>query len=123
MQKEELLSLLSPAAREAFDRAKLLARARGGVLSPLHIVVALLEDNAAVSEQAAEFLRPATQALLNHYPLPAESITIPKDTQAVIAAAGDLAREEGAELSSPDHLLRAALASALVRDALSDDSQ
>ncbi|HKP84851.1 MAG TPA: ATP-dependent Clp protease ATP-binding subunit [Blastocatellia bacterium] len=123
MQKEELLNLLSPAAREAFDRARQLARARGGVLSPLHIVVALLEDSAVVSEQAAELLRSATEALLTRYPLPAESITIPKDTQAVIAAAGGMAHSEGARLSSPDHLLRAAFASAIVRDALGDPSQ
>lgn len=120
MQKEELLNLLSPAAREAFERAKLLARTRGGVLSPLHIVVALLEDFAVVSEQAAELLRSATQVLVSRYPLAAESITIPKDTQAVIAAAGGLAHREGNGLSSTEQLLRAALESALVRDSLGE---
>jgi ATP-dependent Clp protease ATP-binding subunit ClpC len=120
MQKEELLNLLSPAAREAFERAKLLARARGGVLSPLHIVVALLENGGSLSDQTAELLRSAVGALLARYPLPGESITIPKDTQAVIEQAGESARSCGKSLASPDELLRAALASPLVRNALGD---
>jgi ATP-dependent Clp protease ATP-binding subunit ClpC len=118
MQKEELLSLLSPAARKAFERAKELACARGGALTPLHIVVALLEDEASASEQAAESFRAATEILVTRFPLPSESITIPKDTQSVIAQAGELARSEGATAATPDHLLRAAVASSLVRDAL-----
>jgi ATP-dependent Clp protease ATP-binding subunit ClpC len=120
MLKEQLLSLLDTTAREAFERAKPLARARGGVLTPLHILVALLEDSAAVSEQSAELLRSATSALLSRYVLPGEALTIPKDTQAVIVHAGEMARAEGAQFASPDHLLRATLASALVRDALGD---
>ncbi|MGA9771023.1 MAG: ATP-dependent Clp protease ATP-binding subunit [Blastocatellia bacterium] len=123
MQKEQLLSLLDTTAREAFERAKPLARARGGVLTPLHILVALLEDSAPVSEQSAELLRSATAALLSRYPQPGDAITISKDTQAVISHAGELAQTEGAALATPDHLLRAALASPLVRDVLGDVSQ
>jgi ATP-dependent Clp protease ATP-binding subunit ClpA len=123
MQKEELLSLLSPAALEAFERARGLARARGGALTPLHLVAALLEDEAVKSEQAAESLRAATEILVARFPLPSESITIPKDTQSVIARAGELAHSEGATAAAPDHLLRAAVASSFVRDALGDALQ
>src|ERR1044072_1530217 len=120
MQKEQLLSLLDTSAREAFERAKPLARARGGVLTPLHILVALLEDSAPASEQSSELLHSATDALLSRYTQPGETITIPKDTQAVISQAGEMAQAEGAALATPDHLLRAALASPFVRDALND---
>lgn len=123
MQKEQLLSLLDTAAREAFERAKPLARARGGMLTPLHILVTLLEGPAAASEKSAGLLRSATDALLSRYTQPGEAITIPKDTQAVISHAGELAQAEGAAHASPDHLLRAALASSFVREALGDASQ
>ncbi|HKS39810.1 MAG TPA: hypothetical protein VJX74_04300 [Blastocatellia bacterium] len=92
MQKEQLLSLLDTSAREAFERAKPLARARGGVLTPLHILIALLEDSAPASEQSAELLHSATDALLSRYTQPGETITIPKDTQAVISRADRLAQ-------------------------------
>jgi ATP-dependent Clp protease ATP-binding subunit ClpC len=120
MQKEQLLNLLSPAARETFERAKHLARARGGVLSPLHLLVALLEELPSPAEPRTHWLQPALAALLARYPLPGESITVLKDTQAVIAEAGELARAEGGAQASPDHLLRVVLASAQVHDALSD---
>jgi ATP-dependent Clp protease ATP-binding subunit ClpC len=123
MQKEQLLSLLDTSAREAFERAKPLARARGGVLTPLHILIALLEDSAPASEQSAELLHSATDALLSRYTQPGETITIPKDTQAVISHAGEMAQAEGATLATPDHLLRATLASPFVRDALGDVTQ
>lgn len=120
MQKEQLLNLLSPSARETFERAKHLARARGGVLSPLHLLVALLEELSSSAEPRARLLQPAINLLLARYPLPGESITVLKDTQAVIAEAGELARAEGIEQASPDHLLRVVLANAQVHEALSE---
>src|SRR5215212_7535052 len=101
MQKEELLNMLGPHAREEFERAKLLARARGGVLSPLHLVVTLLEGLSPASEQAARTFGEAFKALSARYPLPGESITIPRDTQAVIREAGRLAVAEGGDLVTP----------------------
>jgi ATP-dependent Clp protease ATP-binding subunit ClpC len=123
MQKEELLNMLGPHAREEFERAKLLARARGGVLSPMHLVVTLLERVSPASEQAAQTLREAVKALSARYPLPGESITIPKDTQAAIREAGRLARAEGSDLVTPAYLLRAALGSPAVRETLGDMSK
>lgn len=123
MQKEELLNMLGPHAREEFERAKLLARARGGVLSPLHMVVTLLESLSPASEQAAQTLREAFKGLSARYPLPGESITIPKDTQAAIQEAGRLARAEGSDLVTPAYLLRAGLASPAVREILGDTSK
>jgi len=123
MQKEELLNLLAPPAREEFERAKLLARAKGGVLSPLHLVVTLLESLSPVSQQAAQTLLGATKALLARYPLPGESITIPKDTQAVIEEAGRLAQAEGRDLVTPACLLRAALRSQSVQEVIGNTSE
>jgi ATP-dependent Clp protease ATP-binding subunit ClpA len=123
MQREELLNMLGPDAREEFERAKLLARARGGVLSPLHLVVTLLEGLATASEQAARSLREAFKSLAARYPLPGESITVPKDTQTAIREAGRLAQAEGSDLVTPAYLLRAALRSPVVREALGDTSQ
>src|SRR5262249_19565485 len=43
MSKQELLNRLAPEARDIFDQARQLALARGGILSPVHLLVALLE--------------------------------------------------------------------------------
>jgi ATP-dependent Clp protease ATP-binding subunit ClpC len=123
MQKEELLNLLGPDAREIFERAKMLAHARGGVLSPLHLFVTLLESLSQTSERAARTLLEAENELSIRYPLPGESITIPKDTQAVIREAGRLAGAEGSELVTPAYLVRAALGSQAVYEALGDRSE
>ncbi|HEX8185156.1 MAG TPA: ATP-dependent Clp protease ATP-binding subunit, partial [Blastocatellia bacterium] len=123
MQKEELLNLLAPPAREEFERAKLLARARGGVLSPLHLLVTLLEGLSPIPEQAARTLLQASGVLSTRYPLAGESITVPKDTQAVIREAGRLAEAEGGGLVTPAYLLRAALRSQAVEDALGNTSE
>jgi ATP-dependent Clp protease ATP-binding subunit ClpA len=123
MQKEEILSLLDRDARDAFERARHLGLARGGVLSPLHLVVALLARSPALHADSDRLLRAATEALLKRYPLAGESLTVTKDTQAVISEAGCAAHDEGRDVAAPEHLLRAALASPTVRDALSDARQ
>ena len=92
MQKEQLLNLLGPQARAAFEEAKRLARARGGLLSPLHLVAALLEsispgDDASRSERA-RLLEAANMILATSFPAPGESLTVTKETQAVITSAG-----------------------------------
>jgi len=120
MQKEQILSLLDSEAREAFERARHLGLARGGVLSPLHLVVALLARSPALHADSDRLLRSATEALLKRYPLAGESLTVTRDTQAVISDAGDMAHAEGHELAAPEYLLRAALSSPSVRDALSE---
>lgn len=120
MQKEQLLSLLDPGARDAFERARNLALARGGVLSPLHLVVALLTSAPSLQAGSASLLMPASEALLKRFPLAGESLTVTKDTQAVIFSAGEMARAEGHSCAAPEHLLRAALASPLVCEALGE---
>jgi ATP-dependent Clp protease ATP-binding subunit ClpC len=120
MQKEQLLSLLDPVARDAFERARLLALARGGVLSPLHLVVALLTDMPSAQAESARLLKAATEALLKRFPLAGESLTVTRDTQAVIFTAGEMAHAEGHDSAAPEHLLRAALESAQVREALGE---
>lgn len=122
MQKEELLTLLDPQARSAFEEAKHLAHARGGVVSPLHIVVAVLNQRSQQEREAAEqtsLLEAANDAIAARFPEPSESITISKETQSIIAEAGRLAKIDGRELASPEHLLSACLSSPSVAEALS----
>ena len=124
MQKEELIRLLGPKAREAFDGARRLACSNGGVLSALHLVVALLQDLPSSSDESsvecAHLLVVALGSLSELYPKPAQSIVVPKETQGVIEDANRLAQAIGSGLVMPAHLLRASLASATVRDALGD---
>ncbi len=125
MHKEELLNLLGPQAREAFDGAKRLARARGGLLSPLHIVAALIEGVSAGDEpsrsQRARLLETASMVLATRFPDPSQSLTVTKETQAVITSAGRVAEAEGSALVTPLYLLRAALASATARKAFREE--
>ena len=44
MQREQLLNLLDQHALDAFEGAKRIALGSGGVLSPLHIVVGVLQS-------------------------------------------------------------------------------
>jgi ATP-dependent Clp protease ATP-binding subunit ClpA len=125
MQKEDLIKLLGPRAREAFDRARKLACSNGGVLSALHLVVALLQDlpSSSLDENSVECARLLTVALgclSTIYPKAAQSIVVPKETQAVIADANRLAVASGAGLVMPAHLLRASIASITVKEALGD---
>src|SRR5258706_9431251 len=103
-------------AREVFDRARKLACSNGGVLSALHLVVALLQDLPSIfDENGAECARLLTVALgclSTLYPEAAQSIVVPKETQAVIADANRLAHPIGEDLVMPAHLLRASIASA-----------
>jgi ATP-dependent Clp protease ATP-binding subunit ClpC len=119
MIKERLLGLLGPEAREAFERAKLLARERGGMVSPLHVAVALLEGLPSGGDQAGP-LQAAHAALAARYSGSSQSIVIPKETQAIIAEAGRLAQSEGGSLVSPAHLLSVALGSPAIKEALGD---
>jgi ATP-dependent Clp protease ATP-binding subunit ClpA len=127
MQKEELLKLLGIEARAAFDAARHLARDRGGVLSPLHIVVALLESlNPATQETTSErarLLLLANFALTRRYPAPAEAITIPKETQTVITEAGRIARDEGSNQATALNLICAAVASPVIDQEFADAAE
>jgi ATP-dependent Clp protease ATP-binding subunit ClpC len=125
MQKEQLLNLLGPQARAAFEDAKRLAHERGGLLSPVHLVVALIgsvspSDEASGSERA-RLLETARMVLAASFPAPAESLTVTRETQAVITSAGRVAEAEGSALVTPLYLLRAALASATARKAFREE--
>ncbi len=123
MQKDERLNQLSSPARQAFDAAKQLALQRGGVLSPLHLLVAMLEyrqRNAEAETEEATLLQASRVAVAERYPLPGLSITITRETQAVIARAGELAEAVNSVDVLPVHLLHAAMANDLVKEALAD---
>jgi ATP-dependent Clp protease ATP-binding subunit ClpC len=122
MPKEDLLNLLDADARLAFDGARQLARARGGLLSPLHLLVAILEHllppHSKGAGEAGRVLSEARGVLAARYPASAESITVPRDTQQVITEAERASAAEGKPAASTRHLLDAALTSEAVTAAL-----
>jgi ATP-dependent Clp protease ATP-binding subunit ClpC len=129
MQREQLLNLLDRQAREAFEAAKRIALAHGGTLSPLHIIVGLIDTSSASEGSASDMTeraslrRAALDAIATRYRGAAETIVVPKETQSIISEAARVAQVEGYVLAAPAHLLRAALASASVKDSLRDGSQ
>jgi ATP-dependent Clp protease ATP-binding subunit ClpC len=126
MQKEQLLNLLDNDARQAFERAKTIARQRGGVLSPLHLIAALLESISLDSEHAhnerARALDCLHKSLSTRHPEGAEDIRVTRETQAAISEASRIAKSEGCVFASSVHLLRAALDEAGVKEVLGDSS-
>jgi ATP-dependent Clp protease ATP-binding subunit ClpC len=121
MQKEQLLNSLGKEARDALENAKQLALWKGGVLSPLHLLTAVLEYLFAKiqpSDEQARFLQTCRDTLAARFPLQGISITITKETQAVITEAAEFAKQDASDNVAPLHLLRAALASAMVKEAL-----
>jgi ATP-dependent Clp protease ATP-binding subunit ClpC len=126
MQKQQLLNLLDTDARQAFERAKTIARQRGGVLSPLHLIAALLESISLDSEHAhnarARALESLHESISARYPKEAEDIRITRETQAAISEASRIAKSEGCVFASSVHLLRAALDDVGVKEVLGDSS-
>jgi ATP-dependent Clp protease ATP-binding subunit ClpC len=124
MEKEQLLNCLGRPAREALENAKQLALAKGGVLSPLHLMTAALEYLLAAAPQTstepARLLQACQHILAQRFPIQGISVTITKETQALIAQAVELSKQEACENVLPAHLLRAAAASPMVREALND---
>jgi ATP-dependent Clp protease ATP-binding subunit ClpC len=122
MEKEQLLNSLGSQARETLENAKQLALEKGGVLSPLHLLTAALEDVLAasiqVSPEQARLLQACHHRLAARFPLQGRSITITRETQSIIAEAIELSRQDSSENVLPAHLLRAAMANAMVREAL-----
>jgi ATP-dependent Clp protease ATP-binding subunit ClpA len=125
MQREQLLNLLDPQARDAFDGAKRIALEKGGLVTPLHILVSLLESSSLENDEAelAPLLQAARQAINTLYPEPSESITVSRETQAIISEAGQLAHRFGCVRAAPAHLLHAAVRSQTVKEALGDTAQ
>jgi ATP-dependent Clp protease ATP-binding subunit ClpC len=123
MQKEELLNLLDSQSLLAFNRARQLARQNGGVLSPLHLLVSVLEIASDLSDSRGQLFQSAKEALARRYPLPAQSITISKETQSALAEAARLAQEEGLAFVSPSHLLQAAMAQRLIAESLGSSQE
>lgn len=125
MQKEQLLNLLDSKARDAFEGAKRIALAKGGVLSPLHLVVAVLEampKSEGRQDERSTLLKSARELIAAQYSGPSETLVVPKETQVVISEAGRLAELDGHTLASTEHLLRAALQTQSVKDALGEAS-
>lgn len=138
MQKELFLNLLNEEAHAALASARQLALWRGGVLSPLHLLIAALEQllsqTPRLRHENSLLLLRAHEVLATRFPLPGTSITVTKETQSVFAAAATLAQAPepasheapsrdpiGSEkLIEPLHLLRAALASHAARQLLDD---
>lgn len=124
MQRQQLLNLLDRQARDAFEAAKRIALANGGALSPLHVVAALLEwaGFERDEKEQSSLLQNVRDAIATRYPESSKSITVPKETQSIISEAARLAQLDRTPLASPTHLLRAALKSPTVTEALGDTS-
>jgi ATP-dependent Clp protease ATP-binding subunit ClpA len=124
MQRQQLLNLLDRQAREVFEAAKRIALTNGGALSPLHIVAAVLESagSGRDEKEQSSLVKNVRAALETRYPMASETITVPKETQSIITEAARLAKLDGNSLASPTHLLRAALRSPTVTEALGDTS-
>ena len=123
MQREQLLNLLDQQALEAFEAAKRIAVAHGGVLSPLHLVVAIIESShASTSVEGQRLLTAAREALASRFPGTAESITVSKETQTTIVESGRLAQLDGLDRGTPSHLIRSAFLSQTVKDAIGEDA-
>jgi ATP-dependent Clp protease ATP-binding subunit ClpC len=123
MQREQLLSLLDQQALDAFEAGKRLALAQGGVLSPLHILVAVIESQCgSKSPDHERLLSSAREALAARYSCAAKSITVSKETQSIIVEAGRLAELDGVKRATPSHLLRSTIQSEMVKDALGEEA-
>lgn len=121
MHKEQLLNLLDRQARDAFESAKRMALDSGGTLSPLHLLVAVLEASSPSDDkERTSLLKAARDRITARYRAPSNSITIPKETQAIISEASRLSQLDSCALASVGHLLRAAVESQAVKDALDD---
>jgi ATP-dependent Clp protease ATP-binding subunit ClpC len=122
MNKEELLKCLGSDALAAFDRARQLARVNGGALSPLHLLVAALETVSTPTDEHKLLLETARLSLLARFPLAAQSITVTKETQSLIAESIRLAQQEGCSVATLQHLIRASLDHPLVKEALGQET-
>ena len=125
MQREELLNLLDQQARDAFERAKRIALENGGVVTPLHILVGILNssDLHNIEQDISPLLNAAREAINKRYPEASESITVSKETQRTISDAGQLAKLDDSVRVAPAHLLRAALRSQTVKEALGEPAR
>src|SRR6185436_3539330 len=95
MQREELLNLLDQPALDAFEGAKRLALAHGGVLSPLHVIAAVMnaiQEDKQADHEPSSLIVATHKALAARYPKASESIKVSKETQTTILEASRLAR-------------------------------
>ena len=123
MQREQFLNLLDQQALEAFEAAKRIAVAHGGILSPLHLVVAIIESShASTSVEGQRLLTAVREALSSRFPGTAESITVSKETQTTIVESGRLAHLDGLDRATPSHLIRAAFLSQTIKDTIGEDA-
>src|SRR5262249_45117429 len=125
MSKQELLNRLEPEARDIFDQARQLALARGGILSPVHLLVALLEALLPARRNsktaAGDLLDAARLVLAERHPCPAEAITVPKDTQRIIEKSVAVGGSREQSQAAPIDLLAATLESEAVKPGLGVD--
>ena len=135
MQREELLNLLAPAALKAFEGAKRLAWTNGGVVSPLHLTIGALDVLSSTIERTGtdrQKLAPAGKnrllaalhgMLLSRFPNQADRITVSRESQAAISDAATLAASDGMTLVTPVHLMKAALKTDTMKEALAGMGQ
>jgi len=106
MTGEEVLSHFSPDLAEMYRKAKALAKKTGGVLSPQHILLALIDAYGIETPNTGSYREQLNKHVNEKYGANAvETVKVPKETQELFAAAVDLAKEKGSDYASVLHLL------------------
>jgi ATP-dependent Clp protease ATP-binding subunit ClpC len=129
MQKQEILDLLDRECKQAFEGAKRLAWTSGGIVTPAHVLSALLDTQACAQPRSDEFeaalnslLAAARSRILAEQPISLSGVTVPRETQELIERAGVLARSEGRR-ATPVDLLNSVLASDAVKNEFNGEVQ
>jgi ATP-dependent Clp protease ATP-binding subunit ClpC len=108
MTGEELLSHFSSDLAEMYRKSKALAKKAGGVLSPHHILLALLDAYGIETPNTGSYKEQLSKYVRDKYGTNAvETVKVPKETQELFAAAIDLAKEKGSDYANIIHLLEA----------------
>ncbi len=108
MTGEEVLSHFSPDLAEMYRRAKALAKKTGGVLSPHHILLALIDTYGIQTPNIGTYKEQLNKHISQKYGNSAvETVRVPKETQELFVATVELAKEKGSDYASVLHFLDA----------------
>ncbi|MEO0140894.1 MAG: ATP-dependent Clp protease ATP-binding subunit [candidate division WOR-3 bacterium] len=106
MTGEDILSHFSPDLSELYRKAKALAKRAGGVLSPQHMVIALIDAYGIDTPNSGAYKDDLTRYIGQRYGTNAvETVKVPKETQELFAAAVEHAKERGSDYASVLHFL------------------
>ncbi|MGB9589643.1 MAG: AAA family ATPase, partial [Candidatus Hydrothermia bacterium] len=106
MTGEEVLSHFSADLAEMYRRAKALAKKSGGILSPQHMLLVLIDTYGIETKNIGTYREQLNKHIIQKYGTSAvETVKVPKETQEIFIATVELAREKGSEYASVLHFL------------------